>query len=95
MKTTIYACYGLTAHEHETVYGTTPADICDEITVEIPEELEPYETVTGSIAVMLPSRMGEKKLPFALEEVLCSTENGEPAIRTSEFGSHIALKLIG
>lgn len=94
MKTTIYACYGLTAHEHETVYGITPADICDEITVEIPEELEPYETVTGSIAVMLPSRMGEKKLAYMLEEALCSTKTGKPAIRTSEFGSHIALNVI-
>lgn len=94
MKTTIYACYGLTAHEHEAVYGVTPTEICDEITVEIPEELEPYETVTGSIAVMLPSRMGEKKLPFALEEVLCSTEDGEPAILISASGSRIALKVI-
>lgn len=94
MKTTIYACYGLLTHEKETVYGVAPTDICDEITVEIPEELEPYETVTGSIAVMLPSRMGEKKLPAMLEEVLCSTKTGNPAIRTSEFGSHIALKVI-
>lgn len=95
MKTTIYACYGLTAHEHETVYGVTPTDICDEITVEVPEELEPYETMTGSIAVMLPSRMSEKKLAYMLEEVLCSTEDGEPAIRTSETGSRTALKVIG
>ncbi len=95
MKTKIYACYGLTANEKGTVYGVTPTDICDEITVEIPEELEPYETVTGSIAVMLPSRMSEKKLPATLEEVLCSTKDGEPAIRTSEFGSHIALQVIG
>lgn len=95
MKTTIYACYGLTAHEKRAVYGVTPTDICDEITVEIPEELEPYKTVTGSIAVMLPSRMGEKKLAYTLEEVLGSTKTGMPAIRTSEFGSHIALKVIG
>lgn len=95
MKTTIYACYGLTAHEKGAVYGVTPTDICDEITVEIPEELEPYETVTGSIAVMLPSRMGSKKMPFALEEVLCSTKDGDPAILTSEFGSRTALQVIG
>ena len=95
MITKIYACYGLTAHEKETVYGVTPTDICDEITVDIPEELEPYETVTGSIAVMLPNRMGEKKLPFALEEVLCSTKTGKPAIRTSDTGSRTALKVIG
>ena len=95
MKTTIYACYGLTAHEKGAVYGVTPTDICDEITVEIPEELEPYETVTGSIAVMLPSRMSEKKLPATLEEALCSTKTGMPAIRTSETGSRTALKVIG
>ena len=94
MTTNIYACYGLAAHEHETVYGVTPTDICDVITVEIPEELEPYETVTGSIAVMLPSRMSEKKLPATLEEVLCSTKTGKPAIRTSETGSRTALKII-
>lgn len=94
MKTTIYACYGLTAHEYETVYGTTPADICDEITVEIPEKLEPYETVTGSSAVMLPSLMGGKKMPATLEEVLCSTKTGKPAILTSETGSYTALNVI-
>lgn len=95
MTTKIYACYGLTAHEKKTVYGVTPTDICDEIIVEIPEGLEPYETVTGSIAVMLPSRMGEKKFPVALEEVLCSTKTGKPAIRTSDTGSRTALKVIG
>ena len=95
MKTTIYACYGLLTHEKETVYGVAPTDICDEITVEIPDELEPYVTVTGSIAVMLPSMTGEKKLPAMLEEVLCSTEEGDPAIRTSEYGSRTALKVIG
>lgn len=95
MTTKIYACYGLTANEKGAVYGATPTDICDEITVEIPEELEPYETVTGSIAVMLPSLMGGKKMPATLEEVLCSTEDGDPAILTSASGSRIALKLIG
>lgn len=94
MKTKIYACYGILGHEKEIVYSVTPTDICDEITIEIPESVKPYETVTGSIAVMLPSRMGEKKLAYMLEEVLCSTETGKPAIRTSEFGSHIALKVI-
>lgn len=94
MKTKIYACYGTLGHEKEIVYSVTPTDICDEITVEIPENVTPYETVTGSIAVMLPSLIGGKKLPATLEEVLCSTKTGKPAIRTSEFGSHIALKVI-
>ena len=95
MITKLYACYGLAEHEGEAVYGVTPTDICDEIIVEIPKNLEPYETATGSIAVMLPSLMGGKKLPAMLEEVLCNTKTGKPAILTSEFGSRTALKVIG
>lgn len=94
MITKLYACYGLAEHEGEAVYGVTPTDICDAITVEIPEEMEPYATMTGSIAVMLPSLMGGKKLPATLEEVLCSTKTGKPAILTSASGSRIALKVI-
>jgi hypothetical protein len=50
MKTTIYANYGTLAHEKEVVYGTAPSDICDELTVEIPNA---FETADGSIAVEL------------------------------------------
>lgn len=50
MKTKIYANYGTLAHEKEVVFGTAPSDICDELTVEIPDA---FETVDGSIAVEL------------------------------------------
>ena len=63
MKTKIYACYGILRHEKEIVYSVTPTDICDEITVEIPESVKPYVTVTGSIAVVVPFLTGDTVFP--------------------------------
>lgn len=64
MKTKIYACYGVLGHEKEIVYSVTPTDICDEITVEIPESVKPYVTVTGSIAVVVPFFDGRHGFPL-------------------------------
>lgn len=81
MKTKIYACYGILGHEKEVVYHVTPSKVCDEITVEIPEEFEPFASRTGCITVLLPLPIVNTPLEFALEEVLTSTKDGEPAIK--------------
>lgn len=39
METTIYRNYGLLAHEYETIYSVAESEICDEILVEIPEDV--------------------------------------------------------
>lgn len=92
MITKIYACYGILGHEKETVYSVTPSDICDEITVEIPEDMRPYVTMTGDIAVFMPPTAIDSFVPYTLEEVLTSTKDGEPAIMS--FGYFRALKQI-
>lgn len=81
MKTKIYACYGIPGHEKEVVYRVTPSKISEEIAVEIPEEFEPFADRTGTITVMLPMPIVNTPLEFALEEVLTSTKDGEPAIK--------------
>ena len=92
MKTKIYACYGILGHEKEIVYSVTPTDICDEITVEIPESVKPYVTVTGSIAVVVPFFTGDTVFPCALEEVLYTGADGEPTLKA--FGWYYKLKRI-
>lgn len=92
MKTKIYACYGILGHEKEVIYSVTPSDVCHEITVEIPERLNPYVTMTGSVAIMVPVPAISTMLPYTLEEVLTSTEDGEPALKA--FGWYCKLKRI-
>lgn len=49
MKTKIYKCYGILAHEKEIIYSTNPSETCEEIEINIPRELEPYEAEDGTI----------------------------------------------
>lgn len=81
METKIYACYGIPGHEKEVVYHVTPSRVCEEIIVEIPEEFEPFTNRNGCITVLLPMPIVNTPLEFALEEVLTSTKDGEPAIK--------------
>lgn len=77
MKTTIYANYGVLAHEKQTVYSTCPiSDVHDKLTVEIPESLNPYTTVMGEIGVE-PADSG----CFGLCEVLTTTRGNCPAVK--------------
>ena len=92
MKTEIYACYGIFGHEKEIVYSVTPTDICDKITVEIPESVKPYVTVTGGIAVVVPFLTGDTVFPCALEEVLHTGADGEPTLKA--FGWYYKLKRV-
>lgn len=80
MTTTIYACYGVFGHEKEVFYWTYPIDICDKITVEIPESLFPYETKWGEIAVLMPIPNTNMRTEYLLHELLVRTKDGEPAL---------------
>lgn len=77
MKLDIICNYGVLAHEKQWIYTcTTPhphGKAYDTVTVEIPERLQPYETVTGAIAVALDGAT------YLLSDVLTS-RNDEPCL---------------
>ncbi len=59
MKTTIYANYGILAHEYQTIYTTTPTDeaVCSEpITVDIPESFEPWKDRFDRVMVTIKGK---------------------------------------
>lgn len=74
MTTTIYRNYGVLAHEKQNVYATYPSEINDEIEVEIPEELNPYETESGEICIK-----PESSDFHLIRDVICS-RTGKPAV---------------
>lgn len=69
MKTNIYKNYGILRAEKRALYSTAAADISDELIVEIPEELHPYETEMGEIAIK-----PENSYPYLLRETLIGNE---------------------
>ena len=81
MTTKIYACYGILGHEKEVIYSVNPSDICDEITVEIPESLNPYISVSGNIIVTVPDFWNDGETRYLMDVVLVS-KDGEPALET-------------
>lgn len=77
MKTTIYANYGVRAHEKKTVYTTTPISVvCDKLTVEIPASLNPYITVMVEVGIE-----PDNSWCYGLYEVLTTTTGKRPAVR--------------
>lgn len=93
MKLDIICNYGVLAHEKQWIYTCTTSHpqgkAYDTVTVEIPERLQPYETVTGAIAVTLDGA------PYLLSDVLTS-RNDKPCIRWYD-GAHtryVALPVI-
>lgn len=92
MTMKIYASYGVLAHEKRPVYTVeAPAgDICDELTVELPEGWELAENEAGAPLLTMPT--GET---YLARELL--TNRGDaPALRW--YGGHqhhiITLKII-
>lgn len=79
MQAVIYANYGVLAHEHQIIYtANNPhrhADVSERITVEIPQKYNPYETVSGEIALSVPGMSWS----YLLADVL-DTMDGFPAI---------------
>lgn len=77
METTIYANYGVLAHEKQTVYSTSPvSDVHEKLTVEIPASLNPYTTVMGEVGIE-PDGYG----CTGLAEVLTTTRGNRPAVK--------------
>lgn len=70
MTVKMYANYGTLAHEYTPVYGWTPAEAYDRVSVEIPDEYQPYENTFGELCVHIPYR-GEK-IPMDFCEALNS-----------------------
>lgn len=93
MKTTIYANYGVLAHEKQTVYTTNPiSDVCDKLTVEIPDSLNPYITVMDEVGID-PDNAG----CIGLSDVLTTATGNRPAVRYCDLNGKfniVALTII-
>lgn len=87
-ETTIYANYGVLAHDKETVFTATAphahADFAEKITVIIPDQYEPYETQSGEVALSVPNGFN----PYLLSEVLVSGKDGGPWLRYVDRDGH-------
>ena len=86
MKATLYGIMGVLAHEKTPVW-TDKKPNRDEDTyittsVDIPEDIKPYETVDGSIAVELDG------VCYLLFEVL-RDKDGDPVIAWHPYGNEI------
>lgn len=79
MKATIYANYGVLAHEYQTIYTASAphchATVSDKLEIEIPEEFNPYLNDTEDIVITIPGM----PWPYRLEEVIGDAD-GFPAI---------------
>lgn len=81
MKTTIYANYGVLAHEKQTVYSTSPiSEVYDKLTVEIPASLNPYTTVLREVGIEPDNARCN-----GLSEVLTTTKGNRPAVRYCDY----------
>jgi len=80
MKATIYSNYGVLAHEKQTIYtADNPhmhADFAEKMTVIIPDEYEPYETESGSVALSVPNGFN----PYLLSELLATSSHHKPEL---------------
>lgn len=58
MRTSVYANYGVLAHEYQTIYTANAphchATVSDKLEVEIPDEFDPYLNVNGAIVITVP-----------------------------------------
>lgn len=92
MKVTIYANFGVLAHEYQIIYTATAphrhAKVAEQVTVEIPDEYQPYETATGEVALSLPGM----SWTYLLSEVLGSMDR-LPAITWFD-GQHTHRKML-
>lgn len=85
MKKNIYIYdndrYGLGVHVSEHLTKSYQGGDCEEITVEIPDSLEPYETKLGDTMV----KLGDYH--YSLDEVLGIDKNDIPYLKAVEPGS--------
>lgn len=81
MKTTIYANYGVLAHEYQTIYTVTAphghAKVSEQVIVEIPDDFKPYHNEAGEVVVNVPGM----PWPYMLGEVLAAVDGELPGLR--------------
>lgn len=79
MTTTIYANYGVLAHEYQTIYTAGAphchAAVSEKLEVEIPDEFRPYLNDTDDIVINIP----DMPWPYMFREVIGAMD-GFPAI---------------
>jgi hypothetical protein len=89
MKVKIYENHGVLAHEKQSVYTTAPAataTLSEPIYILIPEDMHPYVTVSGEVALEVMDGFN----PYLLHELLVTGHAGTPALQYVDRhgGSH-------
>ena len=95
MITTIYANYGVLAHEYQTVYTTAPhehAVTFEKIAIEIPDSFNPYYNYLDEIVIRIPG----SPWPHMLSEVLTTVKGKLPGMRwyDGHKGHTVALDIV-
>lgn len=91
MNATIYANYGVLAHEKTVVYTATPhhqAALTEKVEVEIPESLNPSETMFGGI-IIEPNG----SFCYELNEALCQVREKPAVLYYDRNGKRHTVKL--
>ena len=97
MKTTIYANYGVLAHEYQTIYTATAphghAKVSEPVIVEIPDDFKPYHNDYGEVVITVPGM----PWPYMLDEVLTTVNGDLPGLRWYDGHKEhrLTLKTIG
>lgn len=80
MKATIFANYGVLAHEYQTIYTATAphrhTKVSEQITVEIPDSFQPHISASGEIVLHVDGM----PWPYTLDELLTTTTGKIPAL---------------
>ena len=79
MDVMIYDNYGVLAHEKQHVYTTAPestAVISEPFYIILPEDLHPYLTEAGEVALSVPDGFN----PYLLRELLATAPDGMPIL---------------
>lgn len=89
MKATIYANHGVPGYESQTKYSTTPIDgatLSDKLTVEIPDSLNPYVSVSGDTGIA-----PDNASPVSLVDALTDAKGRVPAVIYVDSDSRIQI----
>lgn len=70
----MYRNYGILGHEKRPVYSLSPSEICDKVTVYIPNRYQPHWTIEGNVSLSLS---GDR---YLLTDVIQTDRNDTPYI---------------
>ncbi len=68
----MYRNYGILGHEKSPIYSLSPSEICDKVTVYIPNRFRPHWTVEGNVSLVLS---GDR---YLLTDVIQTDRNDAP-----------------